>query len=123
MRYLSKSGVLLLVLLMSAGQLMACMLPSGVLSAEEKACCREMANQCGDQGMPASHPCCKTITPPDQRALAKASFHLSYQAQLFYLLPARVQPNELPQYATPGFEVFDHSPPEAPRLTLDILRI
>lgn len=120
---MAKSGVLLLVLLMAAGQLMACMLPSSVLSDAEKACCRKMANQCGHDGMAGSHPCCKTITPPDQSALTTSSFHLNYQAQLLYLPQTGIQVAELPQQAVPWFAVLDHSPPEAAPISVDILRI
>jgi hypothetical protein len=122
-RYLAKFGVLLLVLLMAAGQLMACMLPSSVLTVEEQACCREMANQCGHQGMAQSHSCCKTLTPPDQSAVTKSSFDLSYQAHFLFLPEAGIQVPKLPQHAAPGFALPDHSPPQAPPIFADILRI
>jgi hypothetical protein len=123
MRFVGKLGVLLLVLLMAGGQFMACMLPSSVLTAEEKACCREMANQCGHDRMPSSHPCCKTITPADQSAVAKSTFDVNYQVQLLYLPQAEIQVAEPPQHVLAAFVVLDHSPPEAQPFSIDILRI
>jgi hypothetical protein len=102
---------------------MACMLPSRVLTAEEKACCREMANQCGDQGMAKSHSCCETVAPPDQSALAKSSFHLSYQVEFLYLPEVTIQVAHQPDHAVLHSAVLDYSPPEAPPISVDILRI
>jgi hypothetical protein len=42
-----------------ASPLLACALPGVEMSAEEMACCRHMAAQCGDASMPESHSCCK----------------------------------------------------------------
>jgi hypothetical protein len=123
MRFVAKVGVLLLLLLMAGGQVMACMLPSGVLTAEEKACCREMADQCGHDRMPPSHSCCKTITPPDERAVAKSSFDLNYQVQVLSLPQAIIQVAELPQHVLAVSAILSHSPPEAQPFSIDILRI
>ena len=102
---------------------MACMLPSAVLTAEEQACCKEMANQCGRDRMPPSHPCCRTITPSDQNALAKSSFNLIYQTQLLYFAEPIVQVADLPKHISDVYAVLGHSPPEGPSASLDILRI
>ena len=102
---------------------MACLLPSAVLTAEEQACCREMANQCGHGRMPSSHPCCKTITPSDENAVAKSSFKLIYQAQLDYVMEPTIQVAELPQHISEISAVLGHSPPEEASASLDILRI
>ena len=123
MKLVAKIGVLLLALLIGGGQLMACMLPSTALTAEEQACCKEMANQCGHDQMPSSHPCCKTITPSDQKALAKSSYKLIYQAQLLYLAEPTIQLAELPQHVADVSAVLGHSPPEPSSSSLDILRI
>lgn len=123
MRFAAKVGVLLLAFLIGGGQLTACMLASAALSAEEQACCKEMANQCGQDRMPSSHPCCKTITPSDQTALSKSAFNLIYQAQLLYVIEPTVQASGLPQHVSDISASLGHSPPEAPSSSLDILRV
>ena len=37
---------------------MACALPNAQLSPAERACCKQMKDQCGSMDMPASHGCC-----------------------------------------------------------------
>lgn len=123
MRFVAKAGVLLLALLIGGGQLMVCMLPSATLSAEEQACCKEMGYLCGQDGMPASHPCCKTITPSEQTALSKSAFNLIYHAQLLYVIEPTIQPAGQPQQVSDISASFGHSPPEATSSSLDILRI
>lgn len=41
-----------------------CLLPGVHLSESEHECCRHMKGDCGNQAMPASHTCCKSITAP-----------------------------------------------------------
>src|SRR4051794_885791 len=108
---------------MAGGQLMACMLPSSVLTAEEEACCREKANQCGHKEMAKSHPCCETVAPRDKSALAKSSSHLIYQVEFLYLPQATIQVAYQPDHAVLHSAVLDYSPPEAPPISVDILRI
>jgi hypothetical protein len=43
--------------------LVTCMVPGAEMSAQERACCRTMKNQCGQMGMPASHGCCQKAPP------------------------------------------------------------
>lgn len=50
---------------------MACLAPSASLSEEEKACCREMAGQCGSEGMASGHSCCQKIVTSQQDALVQ----------------------------------------------------
>ena len=124
MRVLAKSGFLLLAMLIAGTPLMACMLPLSVLTPEEQACCQEMANQCGQDQMPPSHPCCKTVGPTDHNALAKASFKLLGEFHALYLLQPLTQAAELAQLATANFAAFDHAPPGlTASSTTDILRI
>jgi len=42
---------------------MACALPNAHLSSAERACCRQMKDQCGSMTMPASHGCCHKEAP------------------------------------------------------------
>ena len=103
---------------------MACALPSAALTTAEKACCRRMARQCGgQQNMPASHSCCKTISPPDLNALAQAPYQLVHHIQLLGLTQPVTQLAGLPQHGRRTLAVLDHSPPETPPSTTDILRI
>ena len=123
MRHGAKLGVLLLGLLMGGEPLVACMLPSTVLTSEEQACCRRMANQCGHNGMSSSHSCCKTISAPDKSAVAKSSFRLSYQVHLLYLAQPIDRLSVLPQFGLTSSAVLGHSPPQSPPSSCDILRI
>jgi hypothetical protein len=123
MRALAKFGVVLLAFLIAGVPVVACMLPGTSLSAEEQACCREMANQCGGDQMPSSHPCCKTVGPTDHNALAKSSFKLVRESHTLYLLLPTTQVAELPQHAVSIYEVPGHAPPELPLASPEILRI
>ena len=123
MRFVAKVGVLLLALLIGGGQLMACMLPTATLSAEEQACCKEMANQCGQDQMPSSHPCCKTVGPTDHHAIAKSSFELIRESQTLYQVQPIVQVAETLRLATANFAAVEHAPPEPPPPSIDLLRI
>jgi len=44
-----------------------CLVPTEVLSAEERACCKRMVGECGR--MPSNHDCCKKITASPQTAV------------------------------------------------------
>ncbi len=123
MRYIAKIGILALATVIGATPVMACMLPSAVLTEQEKACCRRMAHRCGDHTMPSSHPCCKTVGSPDRVAVAKSSFNPAPPLQLLYVTQPAVGLGDLASRvalrpSTPG-----HSPPESPPSCSDILRI
>jgi hypothetical protein len=123
MRQIAKIGVLLLAFLIAGVPLMACMLPSAALSPEEQACCREMGGQCGQESMPASHPCCKTVGPTDHHAIAKSSFKLIRESQTLYQVQPIVQVAEILRLATANFAAVGHAPPEPPPPSIDLLRI
>ena len=53
------SFVAVLMLLLTAAPIMACVTEQS-MTREEQACCRMMKNQCGQMEMPASHGCCQT---------------------------------------------------------------
>lgn len=42
---------------------MVCMIPGMPMSSAERACCKQMATECGNTGMPASHRCCHKSLP------------------------------------------------------------
>lgn len=63
--------------LLLGGPIMACLVPTAQLSAEEKQCCEEMAGDCGtSSGMPESHSCCVTVVRPHNDLLPSASISL-----------------------------------------------
>jgi len=67
-----------LALLVFGGPIMACLVPTAQLSAEEKQCCKEMAGDCGTSStMPESHSCCDTVIRPHNDQLPSASLSLS----------------------------------------------
>jgi hypothetical protein len=100
---------------------MACTLPSALLTPAERACCRQMASQCGDTQMPSSHSCCKSVVPGGQRALAKTPPQAVYQAQFLSLVTVVL--SHFPQSTSLPFLAISHSPPEAPPSSPFILRI
>jgi hypothetical protein len=59
MPVLRKVVCILVAVMIMAPALLACALPGVEMNAEEMACCRHMADQCGDPSMPESHSCCK----------------------------------------------------------------
>ena len=62
---------LVLLILMCGAPVMACLAPAAQLTEEEKACCREMADQCGNMGMASGHSCCEKIVPSQTDALVQ----------------------------------------------------
>jgi len=123
MRLSARFGVVLLAFLIAGVPAVACRLPGTSLSAEEQACCRAMANQCGGDQMPSSHPCCETVAPTDHNALAKSSFKLVRESQTLYLLLPITHVAELPQLAVSSYAVSGHAPPGLPLAPPEILRI
>ena len=59
LKWTGKLAVLSLVISLWASPVMACMLPDIALTVEERECCKDMANECGQMDMPSSHSCCK----------------------------------------------------------------
>jgi hypothetical protein len=102
---------------------MACMLPSNVMTAQEKGCCRRMAHRCGDHTMPSTHSCCKTVGSPEQVAVTRSSFGLTPQVHLAYLVQPTVAFGDLADRVALRPSVPGHSPPESPPSSSDILRI
>lgn len=60
---LRQIGVLALLLVSCLAPAMACMVPGAQMSAQERACCRLMGDQCGQVEMPSSHGCCHKTAP------------------------------------------------------------
>jgi hypothetical protein len=122
MRVLRQFGVLILLLVSCVAPAMACMVPDAQMSAQERACCRTMSNQCGQMEMPASHGCCQKAPPSayDNAVNTKATaFHPVVVSVLWF---AAFEVN--PAFTVTGWvERPDYSPPKSPPSTLSILRI
>ena len=58
MKVVAKALVALLLLLLVALPVLACVQPGVAMTAAERACCKQMAQRCGDAGMAKSHGCC-----------------------------------------------------------------
>jgi len=123
MSALRQFGVLVLLLASWLTPAMACMLPGAQMSAEERACCRIMQNQCGQMEMPASHGCCQK-TPPNvyENALdTKAeALHPVAITVVWLASPELLNPTSS---VTGWVEHRDYSPPKSPPSTISILRI
>ncbi len=121
MKLCSKVGVVTLLLVFAAVQVMACAVPSGVATPAERACCKQMANRCGEAGMVKSYPCCR-ISPTDVRALPATSPQSTHTTLLVLqeLLPASAYLCLTPQ--TLGL-FYAPSPPGIQSLYTIVLRI
>ncbi len=75
MRYLRAITLALMLAAWAASTAAACLLPGSQLTEEEKACCRDMAPQCGKE-MQVSHSCCPESVTRDQSSLASRSHDL-----------------------------------------------
>ena len=103
--------------------LMACMLPDALLTVEERECCKNMANECGQMEMPSSHSCCKVTVRDGDSYLASSRVLPAHSHLVASLLIPRTDfslPAALPP-ARPWMQA--HSPPVSPPETISILRI
>jgi hypothetical protein len=123
MRVLRQFGVLVLLLVSCLAPAMACMVPNAEMSAQERACCRVMKNQCGQMEMPASQGCCQK-TPPSVHDNAldtkAAAFHPVVVSVIWLTASELLNPASV---VTGWVERPDHSPPKSPPATISILRI
>ena len=122
MKALRQFGVLVLLLVSCLAPAMACMVPNAEMSTQERACCREMKDQCGQMGMPASHGCCQK-TPPSVHYNAldtkPVTFHPVVVPAIWLAAPELVNPTS----GAGWVEHRDYSPPKSPSFTVSILRI
>lgn len=123
MRFIRTFGVVLLLLTSSLAPATACIVPDAQMSAEERACCAMMKNQCSQMEMPASHGCCQK-TPPGMcdGALATKKFLVHPVAATVIRLTAAELLN--PTDVVAGWiERTESSPPKSPPSAVSILRI
>ena len=123
MRLLRQFGVLVLLLVTCLAPAMACMVPDAQMSAQERACCHAMKNQCGQMEMPASQNCCQT-TPPSVHDNALGTKAVTYHPVMLPVIWLAAVDLLRPTSALPGWvERPDYSPPQSPPTTISILRI
>ncbi len=121
-----KVGVFALAVLFAALPVMACAVPDAAMTAAERACCKKMAQQCGQAGMAKSHPCCQsTATPADFHALKAPSSQLNHVSLvLFHALPLTSQADAYFSLARWSSRIScTHSPPGLESTTTTVLRI
>jgi|SRR5579872_1100537 len=123
MKLVGKFLVIGLIAMMFAVPVMACLLPNAALSPQEKACCREMAGQCGDMGMSSSHSCCKSTVGNTALFITTSHTAVEYDFNAVSLVvsgPVVIQP----QLVSPiGGLAQTHSPPVPFSENTSILRI
>lgn len=125
MRLVAKIGVFALALMLSAVPTMACLLPITTMTAAEHECCKQMAGQCGQAGMPSSHSCCRRLSGPEDSFVKASNVQLNHLVSIgatyFYNANASLL-NENPLvHASLDFAV--HGPPGSPPTTISVLRI
>ena len=115
----------MLALVVSAVPTMACWSPMVTLNAAERACCKQMAKECGSAGMPNSHSCCHRVIGPEASFLKTASAPLDHMVSVSYhvsrVLGARALTGVPPVEAESFFG--EHRPPGSPPATVSVLRI
>jgi hypothetical protein len=124
MRVFRQFGALVLLILSCLTPAMACMAPGAQMSAQERACCRAMKNQCGQMEMSASHSCCQKtplLSVHDNALDAKAVASSPIAVPVIWLAAS-----ELVNPASTVIGWLEHtgySPPKSPPSTISILRV
>jgi hypothetical protein len=122
LKWTGKLAVLSLVISLWASPVMACMLPDIALTVEERECCKDMANECGQMDMPSSHSCCKLTVRDIDSYLINARFTPDHSQPAV----APLLGNDIPLPAIliqTDSQAQGHSPPTSPPETISILRI
>jgi hypothetical protein len=121
-----KLGVLALVVLLFGVPTMACLLPTAPLTAAERECCKQMAEQCGNPGMPSSHSCCQRLANPDDSSfVVPHSQHVCGNLVIVAIEAVPIALRTPVPSPTTHVSWFDgtHGPPESPPVTTSVLRI
>lgn len=124
MRSFRQLGALLLLLVSYVAPVMACTLPDAQMTAQERACCRMMKNDCGDMDMGgSSHGCCQKVSQTaDLNAVQaeRVAFHPAVFVAVWALTAPLVYPAST---AHVWAQQPDDSPPESPPTSISVLRI
>ena len=123
MKSLRQFGVLVLLLVSCLAPAVACMVPDGAMSAQERACCRMMKNQCGQMEMPASHGCCQK-TPLGVRDNALDTKVTTFHPIAVPIVWLAAFELVNPVSSVAGWvEHLEYSPPQSPPSSISVLRI
>ena len=99
------------------------MLPDAQMSAQERACCRMMKDQCGQMEVAASHGCCQK-TPQGVYISAPAAktetIHPVTVAAIWLSTSELLNPNAI---VVRWVDRPEYSPPKSPPSAVSILRI
>ena len=118
---LRKLACALATLVILTPPLLACALPGGQMSEEEKACCRHMAEQCGSPDMADSHSCCKKSA-----AVQGGSFQIKQRYSSSLEMVAHITdaaPTQAPAQPVAAIDKSILVVPESPPGHTSILRI
>jgi hypothetical protein len=125
MKPIGRVGVSVLLLLVLATPVMACLIPAIAMTAAERDCCKRMAGECY-KGMAQSHSCCQTVTVSHHVAAIKSSPVLNEQHPTM-LVACKVHPGltilTMPDFDSPPLAVDIHSPPVSRPVVVSVLRI
>lgn len=91
----------------AAAPLLACMLPERAMTAQERECCKHMAQMCGSSSMLQSHSCCTTEVRSGVTMVATSERHNVPQLQLI----ATVSESKEPNFSETLLESRPHHPP------------
>jgi hypothetical protein len=111
---------LTLLLMVSGAPVMACLAPDAQLTEEEKACCRQMAEQCASADMAAGHSCCHpTLTSEHQLFLAGGQENLHPELALSLAVPLAATEYETGSVWS-SVNIQRHPPPEHVEIQLSL---
>ena len=122
MRLISKFASGLLLVLLLGLPVMACLEPEAEMTAEESACCEQMANQCGDMDNSSGHSCCTKVVQRSSPALTSVRVELMHSS-LITALPSEQLSNASLLFPIDARVFASYSPPESPPADISVLRI
>jgi hypothetical protein len=99
------------------------MIPAAQMTAEERACCRMMQNQCGQMEMPASQGCCQKTPPNVYDTALNASAAALHPIDVSVIWLSFPELFNTDSSVSGWLEHQDYSPPQSPPSTISILRI
>lgn len=112
-------AILLLAVVVTGVPMLACFVPDAQLTAEERDCCKQMADKCGTSPMPSSHSCCKTIVRGGDDMRVEAAASTSPAMVLVGITSTFDDVAAIHFSLTP----IASSPPESPPAAISVLRI
>ena len=119
MKALHQYVCMLLVSFVLGYPAMACLTLGVEMTAAERECCKQMAQNCGSMNMPASHSCCQTEVRQPHPMLQAAAAHVAPPGATEAVIHL-----ENPFTSRADFSLFEfHLPPESPPGSSSILRI